>query len=79
MKKAKFLRLNKKFLPSYLSKEKPPKRLIISSFRGFLRFLADSNRRKRFCRPVPNHSAKEPYFPFANAKIVYIFYLTRPL
>ncbi|GEM_PF-5991569 len=35
MKKAKFLRLNKKFLPSYLSKEKPPKRLIISSFRGF--------------------------------------------
>ncbi len=25
-----------------------------------LRFLAESNRRKRFCRPVPNHSAKEP-------------------
>lgn len=26
-----------------------------------LRFLADSNRRKRFCRPVPSHSAKEPF------------------
>ena len=25
-----------------------------------LRFLADSNRRTRFCRPLPNHSAKEP-------------------
>ncbi len=27
----------------------------------FLRFLADSNRRTRFCRPLPNHSAKEPF------------------
>ena len=26
-----------------------------------LRFLADSNRRKRICSPVPNHSAKEPF------------------
>ena len=24
------------------------------------RFLAESNCCKRFCRPVPNHSAKEP-------------------
>ena len=27
----------------------------------FLRYLADSNRRPRFCRPVPNHSGKVPY------------------
>lgn len=27
-----------------------------------LRFLADSNCCKRFCRPVPNHSAKEPFW-----------------
>ena len=26
------------------------------------RFLADSNRRIRFCRPAPSHSAKEPYY-----------------
>ncbi len=26
-----------------------------------LRFLADSNRRIRFCRPPPSHSAKEPF------------------
>ncbi len=26
-----------------------------------LRFLAESNRRTRFCRPLPNRSAKEPY------------------
>ena len=28
----------------------------------YLRFLADSNRRIRFCRPPPSHSAKEPFF-----------------
>ena len=33
---------------------------------GFLRYLADSNRRPRFCRPIPNHSGK---VPFAAAKI----------
>lgn len=27
---------------------------------GFERYLADSNRRKRFCRPAPSHSAKVP-------------------
>jgi hypothetical protein len=27
-----------------------------------LRSLADLNRRKRFCRPLPNHSAKRPLF-----------------
>ena len=26
-----------------------------------LRYLADSNRRIRFCRPVPSHSAKVPF------------------
>ena len=26
-----------------------------------LRYLADSNRRPRFCRPIPNHSGKVPY------------------
>ena len=31
-----------------------------------MRFLADSNRRKRFCRPVPNHSAKEPFIAVAK-------------
>ena len=25
------------------------------------RYLADSNRRPRFCRPIPNHSGKVPY------------------
>ena len=28
--------------------------------RGFLRCLAESNRSTRFCRPVPNRSAKAP-------------------
>ena len=27
----------------------------------FLRCLADSNRRKRFCRPAPSHSDKAPF------------------
>ena len=35
----------------------------------FLRFLAESNRRKRFCRPVPNHSAKEPYAVVCACKV----------
>ena len=33
----------------------------------FLRFLADSNCCKRFCRPVPNRSAKEPNSFFLKA------------
>ncbi len=28
----------------------------------YLRSLAESNRRPRFCRPLPSHSAKEPCF-----------------
>lgn len=27
-----------------------------------MRYLADSNRRQRFCRPLPNHSAKVPIY-----------------
>ena len=26
-----------------------------------VRYLADSNRRPRFCRPIPNHSGKVPF------------------
>lgn len=29
-----------------------------------LRSVADSNRRTRFCRPLPNHSANRPMFGF---------------
>ena len=29
-------------------------------FSGFVRYLADSNRRPRFCRPIPNRSGKVP-------------------
>ena len=39
------------------------------------RCLADSNRRRRFCRPLPSHSAKVPLW-FASAKVVLIFGLT---
>ena len=40
-----------------------------------LRYLADSNRRRRFCRPLPSHSAKVPLW-FASAKVALIFGLT---
>ena len=36
------------------------------------RYLADSNRRTRFCRPLPSHSAKVPLW-FAVAKVLLIF------
>ena len=40
----------------YLKQESPP------CLAGFLlRYLADSNRRPRFCRPIPNHSGKVPF------------------
>ena len=42
--------------------------LAISSLWRSLRYLADSNRRIRFCRPVPSHSAKVP-FCFAVTKV----------
>ena len=29
-------------------------------FSRLVRYLADSNRRPRFCRPIPNHSGKVP-------------------
>lgn len=40
-------------------REKPDRHKIYRAFRAS-RFLADSNCCKRFCRPAPNHSAKEP-------------------
>ena len=40
-----------------------------------LRYLADSNRRRRFCRPLPSHSAKVPLW-VASAKVALIFGLT---
>ena len=30
--------------------------------RDWLRSVADSNRRKRFCRPLPSHSVNRPYY-----------------
>ena len=37
---------------------------------GFVwRYLADSNRRTRFCRPIPSRSVKVP-FAFAVAKVM---------
>ena len=40
----------------------------LSYLRGiFLRCLAESNRCSRFCRPVPNRSAKAP-FPYWDCK-----------
>ena len=32
------------------------------------RFPADSNCCGRFCRPLPNHSVREPCFPFSECK-----------
>ena len=31
------------------------------NFSRLMRYLADSNRRPRFCRPIPNHSGKVPF------------------
>ena len=31
------------------------------NFSRLVRYLADSNRRPRFCRPIPNHSGKVPF------------------
>ena len=46
-----------------------------------VRYLADSNRRTRFCRPLPSHSAKVPWFCeckgrvfFLNEQIIYKFF-----
>ena len=50
------------------------RKMPLSYLRGiFLRCLAESNRCSRFCRPVPNRSAKAP-FPFWDCKYRY-FYL----
>lgn len=38
-----------------------------------MRFVADSNRRKRFCRPTPSHSANEPEFSVCKDSIILNF------
>ena len=44
------------------------RKMPLSYLKGiFLRCLAESNRSSRFCRPVPNRSAKAP-FPFWDCK-----------
>ena len=50
----------------------------------FSRFQADSNRCKRFCRPVPNHSDMEPFLQLSiivalicDAKLIHFFYLCK--
>ena len=55
-----------------LSVEVNKKELLVWSNSYLLRYLADSNRRTRFCRPLPSHSAKVPLW-FADAKVVLIF------
>ncbi len=45
----------------------------LNELRGcFLRCLAESNRCSRFCRPVPNRSAKAPFL-FWDCKYSYFF------
>jgi hypothetical protein len=47
--------------------------------RDLLRSLADLNRRKRFCRPLPSHSAKRPYYtPIINQKTQNLWRIIRP-
>ena len=46
-----------------------------NSKKVLMRFVADSNRRNRFCRPVPSHSANEPCF--WDCKDSIILYLSK--
>ena len=41
------------------------------------RYLAESNCCARFCRPMPNHSAKVPCFAVSGAKVGLIFELCK--
>ena len=54
------------FIQSFHSNEfgSIPKQKIPPDFSGriLLRSLPDSNRRRWFCRPLPNHSAKRPFY-----------------
>lgn len=54
-------RLKKENLLIYLFKDYTKKVL--------MRYLADSNRRIRFCRPAPSHSAKVPCFSVCKDSI----------
>ena len=51
---------------------KKKKRIVSDNNSLLWRYLADSNRRRRFCRPLPSHSAKVPLW-FADAKVLLIF------
>ena len=47
----------------------------LNKLRFTKRSLADSNRRRWFCRPLPSHSAKRPYlFCFTCANIQCFIY-----
>lgn len=48
-----------------------------SDYLGKLRFRADSNRCRWFCRPLPSRSATEPFLN--GAKVVKVFYLIKIL
>ena len=51
------------------------RKMPLSYLRGiFLRCLAESNRCSRFCRPVPNRSAKAP-FPYWDCKYTHLFWI----
>ena len=41
-----------------------------------MRYLAESNCSTRFCRPLPNRSAKVP-FPNCDAKIIHFYFLCK--
>lgn len=58
------------FFLSFLFKRVTP---MVSNFNvfKFLRSGADSNRCKRFCRPLPSHSATRPIFKAAKITIIY--------
>ena len=49
------------FIPS---QKKILLQLIVEGFVYSGRSVADSNRRTRFCRPLPNHSANRPEYGF---------------
>ena len=54
-------------------------RFVITDKAIFKRSLAESNCCKRFCRPVPNHSAKEPFVVLTSAKLLCFFGLCKTL
>ena len=53
--------------------------MFIRTFLFSLRYLAESNCSTRFCRPLPNRSAKVPFacFVLASAKVLIFFVTTK--